>query len=223
MAAASAQRPTHKPSAPAPPASRTPLIGEGFRFPTPGWGTQRLLRCSKGGSPAPAPASASASPPPQPHTPSPEKEKPPHGSPGEAGEAQPPRPWNLRTRRSATVAPLASRSEAAGKKAAAAAGQAQQPLARSPAAATKRGFSIALTKEEIAEDLEAIRGSRPTRRPRKRRSAVQRQVDMLCPGLSLAEVTLDSYKVKEVIGAMLKLQIGGLFRCFQLFVSSSDG
>nr|CAB3464537.1 unnamed protein product [Digitaria exilis] len=186
------------PSSPSPaPAARTRL--HDFSFPTLSWGTHRLLRCSKDGG---ASASASASPPPHPQTPSPEKEEKPqgqHGSslPGATGAApQPPRPWNLRTRRSATVAPLASRSEAAGK---AAAGLAQRPLASpsAAAAARKRGFSAALTKEEIAEDFAAIRGTRPPRRPKKRPRAVQRQLDMLYPGSSLADVNLDSYKIDE--------------------------
>nr|TKW26034.1 hypothetical protein SEVIR_3G159500v2 [Setaria viridis] len=180
------------PASPSPspaPAARTRL--HGFSFPTLSWGTHRLLRCSKDG----ASASASASPPLHPQTPSPEKEKPQgrQGSPGAAtGAPQPPRPWNLRTRRSATVAPLASRSDGAGKAAA------EQPLASPPAVARKRGFSAALTKEEIAEDFAAIRGTRPPRRPKKRPRAVQRQLDMLYPGLSLADVNLDSYKVEEV-------------------------
>ncbi|CAN6350278.1 unnamed protein product [Urochloa humidicola] len=175
---------------PAPAAARTRL--HDFSFPTLSWGTHRLLRCSKDGASASASA---ASPPPHPLTPSPGKEKPqglPQSSPGAAAASQPPRPWNLRARRSATVTPLASRSEAAGK--AAAAGQA---LASPPAVPMKRGFSAALTKEEIAEDFAAIRGTRPPRRPKKRPRAVQRQVDMLYPGLSLADVNLDSYKIEE--------------------------
>ncbi|RLN31194.1 formin-like protein 18 [Panicum miliaceum] len=174
-------------SSPSPaPAARTRL--HDFSFPTLSWGTHRLLRCSKDG--------ASASPPPHPQTPSPGKEKPQgqQGSPGATGASQPPRPWNLRTRRSATVAPLASRSEGAWK---AAAGQAHQSLASPPAVPTKRGFSASLTKEEIAEDFAAIRGTRPPRRPKKRPRAVQRQLDMLYPGLSLADVNLESYKIEE--------------------------
>ncbi|CAN6345957.1 unnamed protein product [Urochloa humidicola] len=170
------------PPPPAPAAPRTRL--HDFSFPTLSWGTHRLLRCSKDG----------ASPPPHPQTPSPGKEKPqglPQASPVPAGAPQPPRPWNLRARRSATVAPLASRSDAAGK---AAAGQ---PLASPPAVPRKRGFSASLTKEEIAEDFAAIRGTRPPRRPKKRPRNVQRQVDMLYPGSSLGDVNLDSYKIEE--------------------------
>ncbi|CAL4909437.1 unnamed protein product [Urochloa decumbens] len=182
------------PASPSPPAAATRTRLHDFSFPTLSWGTHRLLRCSKDGASASASA---ASPPPHPLTPSPGKEKPqgiPQASPGAAGAPQPPRPWNLRARRSATVAPLASRSESAGKAAAAAAGQ---PLASPPAVPRKRGFSAALTKEEIAEDFAAIRGTRPPRRPKKRPRAVQRQIDMLYPGLSLADVNLDSYKIEE--------------------------
>ncbi|TVU20361.1 hypothetical protein EJB05_36568, partial [Eragrostis curvula] len=186
-------RPAAKPApaspspSPAPP-SRTRL--HGFTFPTLSWGTHRLLRCSKDGG---ASGTASASPPPHPQTPSPHKTQ----GGGAGGASQPPqRPWNLRARRSATVAPTAARSEQGTGKAAA--WQAPQPLA-SPLAAEpkKRGFSVALTKEEIAEDFLAIRGARPPRRPKKRPRVVQRQLDMLYPGLSLADVTLDSYKIEE--------------------------
>ncbi|KAJ1263959.1 hypothetical protein BS78_09G226700 [Paspalum vaginatum] len=197
MAGASDHHATAKPappaaSAPSPspspaPAARTRL--HGFSFPTLSWGSHRLLRCAKDG----ASASASASPPPHPQTPSPEKEKP-RGQQQAQAAAQARPPWNLRTRRSATFAPLATGSDGAGKAPAAAGGQ---PLASPPPATAKRGFSAALTKEEIAEDFAAIRGTRPPRRPKKRPRAVQRQLDLLYPGLSLADVNLDSYKIEE--------------------------
>ncbi|CAN6332182.1 unnamed protein product [Urochloa humidicola] len=172
-------------TAPAPPAASSPSPPPAaaaprtrlhdFSFPTLSWGTHRLLRCSKDGASASASA---ASPPTHPQTPSPGKEKPqglPQASPVPAGAPQPPRPWNLRARRSATLAPLAS----------------------PPAVPRKRGFSASLTKEEIAEDFAAIRGTRPPRRPKKRPRAVQRQVDLLYPGFTLADVNLDSYKIEE--------------------------
>ncbi|CAN6354460.1 unnamed protein product [Urochloa humidicola] len=190
-------------TAPAPPASASPSPSPAlaaprtrlhdFSFPTLSWGTHRLLRCSKDGASSSASA---ASPPPHPQTPSPGKEKPqglPQASPVPAGAPQPPRPWNLRARRSATVAPFASRSDAAGK----AAATAGQPLALPTVVPRKRGFSASLTKEEIAEDFAAIRGTRPPRRPKKRPRAVQRQVDLLYPGFTLADVNLDSYKIEE--------------------------
>ncbi|KAF0926286.1 hypothetical protein E2562_022107 [Oryza meyeriana var. granulata] len=199
MAAAASDQHHHHPapksSPPASP-STAPLTGStrtrlhSFSFPTTfSWGTHRLLRCSKNGGSA----SGFASPPKQPDTPSPGKEKGQETSTAAAGASQPSRPWNLRTRRSATVAPNASRSEAAGK---AAAGQALHRRPPSPAGA-KRGFSIALTKEEIVADFIAIRGTGPPRRPKKRPRAVQRKLDQFFPGLSLAEVNLDSYKIEE--------------------------
>ncbi|KAL5202491.1 hypothetical protein ABZP36_013443 [Zizania latifolia] len=190
MAAASDHHTAAKSSPPSSPSAagstRTPL--HGFSFPALRWGTHRLLRCSKNGGSA----HASTLPPKQPHTPSPEKKN--AQEPSAAGASLLPRPWNLRARRSATTAPNASRSEGAGK---AAAGQALHPPAPSPVAAKKRGFSIALTKEEIAADFIAIRGTGPPRRPKKRPRAVQRELDALYPGLSLADVNLDSYKVEE--------------------------
>nr|CAB3477984.1 unnamed protein product [Digitaria exilis] len=186
--------PSSSSMAPAPPpssSSRTRL--HDFSFPTLSWGTHRLLRCSRNGS-------ASSPPPSGPDTPSPDKEKPhrPESGGGGAGgslqrrrSAQ--RPWNLRTRRSATAAPeRQARPDGVAEEAV--------PAERAPAPtaeAKKRGFSIALSKEEIAEDFAAIRGSRPPRRPKKRPRVVQRQLDLLYPGLCLADVTPGSYKIEE--------------------------
>ncbi|KAG8086344.1 hypothetical protein GUJ93_ZPchr0010g8805 [Zizania palustris] len=166
------------PSLPSAAAStRTPL--HGFSFPS--WGTHRFLRCSRNEGSAPS----SASPPKQPHEPSTEKEKSQETS--ASGASLPQRPWNLRSRRSATTAPNAARWEGTGK---AAEGQALHP----PVAAKKRGFSVALTKEEITADFIAIRGTGLPRRPKKRSRGAQRDVDAVSPGLSLADVNLDSYK-----------------------------
>ncbi|KAK3165117.1 hypothetical protein QOZ80_1AG0029110 [Eleusine coracana subsp. coracana] len=176
------------PPAPAPmPLSRTRL--HGFSFPTLSWGTHRLLRCTKSGTTsAPLPAG--------PDTPSPsEKPHRPEGGGGGGASLQrqraAQRPWNLRTRRSATAAPpRPERSDDADEEAA----------ERAPAPAAegkKRGFSIALSKQEIAEDFAAIRGTRPPRRPKKRPRAVQRQLELLYPGLCLADVTPGSYKIEE--------------------------
>ncbi|XBI28504.1 uncharacterized protein LOC119276721 [Triticum dicoccoides] len=157
-----------------------------FSFPTLSWGTHRLLRCSKD--------PASAPPPPPPHTPSPDKEKARRSTDGGAGggspQRPPQRPWNLRTRRSATAAPGAVGPEAAADAAA------EHAPAR-PAQTKKRGFSIVLSKEEIAQDFAFFRGTRPPRRPKKRSRPVQRQLDLLCPGLSLEDLTPDSYKIEE--------------------------
>lgn len=58
-------------------------------------------------------------------------------------------------------------------------------------------FSISLTREEIDEDIYAMAGSKASRRPKKRVKAVQKQLDTLFPGLWLASITPDSYKVCE--------------------------
>lgn len=58
-------------------------------------------------------------------------------------------------------------------------------------------FSIALSREEIDEDIYAMTGSKATRKPKKRVKTVQKQLDTLFPGLWLASITPDLYKVCE--------------------------
>ncbi|XP_020581062.1 uncharacterized protein LOC110025117 [Phalaenopsis equestris] len=88
-------------------------------------------------------------------------------------------PWNLRSKR-------ASRNEA------------------SPVSGTERmireehrKFSVSLTREEIDEDVFALTGSRPRRRPKKRARIVQRQLDAIFPGLWLSEISPELYRVPE--------------------------
>ncbi|KAE9597443.1 hypothetical protein Lalb_Chr16g0386591 [Lupinus albus] len=61
----------------------------------------------------------------------------------------------------------------------------------------KNKFWIALSKEEIEEDIFVMTGSRPNRRPKKRPKNVQKQIDSVFPGLWLVGVTADTYKVEE--------------------------
>ncbi|KAL8555814.1 hypothetical protein ACS0TY_003575 [Phlomoides rotata] len=61
----------------------------------------------------------------------------------------------------------------------------------------KLSISISLTKEEIEEDIFALTGSKPARRPKKRAKNIQKQVDNCFPGLWLVSITADSYKVSE--------------------------
>ncbi|KAI4315223.1 hypothetical protein L6164_028057 [Bauhinia variegata] len=61
----------------------------------------------------------------------------------------------------------------------------------------KRKFWIALSREEIEEDIFAMTGSRPARRPKKRPKIVQKQVDSVFPGLWLVGVTADAYRVAD--------------------------
>ncbi|KAI7987212.1 hypothetical protein LOK49_LG13G01510 [Camellia lanceoleosa] len=93
----------------------------------------------------------------------------------------------------------------------------------------KRKFWIALSREEIEEDVYAMTGSRPARRPKKRPKTVQKQVDVreidllllllvlmfdrlfvfclmfdwssqnVFPGLYLAGVSADYYRVHEAL------------------------
>ncbi|XP_010551248.1 PREDICTED: uncharacterized protein LOC104821917 [Tarenaya hassleriana] len=60
-------------------------------------------------------------------------------------------------------------------------------------------FSVPLKRKEIEEDFMEVMGHRLPRRPKKRPRTVQKQLDFLCPGLYLTEVTLDTYKVPEPV------------------------
>ncbi|KDP39908.1 hypothetical protein JCGZ_03439 [Jatropha curcas] len=61
----------------------------------------------------------------------------------------------------------------------------------------KRKFWIALSREEIEEDIFALTGSRPARRPKKRPKNVQKALDNVFPGLWLVGTTADSYRVAD--------------------------
>jgi hypothetical protein len=61
----------------------------------------------------------------------------------------------------------------------------------------KHKFSISLSREEIEEDIFALTGSKPSRRPKKRARAIQKQLDNVFPGLWLGVITEDSYKVSD--------------------------
>ncbi|CAK9149374.1 unnamed protein product [Ilex paraguariensis] len=61
----------------------------------------------------------------------------------------------------------------------------------------KQKFSISLSREEIEEDIFILTGSKPARRPKKRARNAQKAVDNVLPGMWLASVTPDSYKVEN--------------------------
>ncbi|CAN0908430.1 hypothetical protein LINGRAHAP2_LOCUS25281 [Linum grandiflorum] len=61
----------------------------------------------------------------------------------------------------------------------------------------KRKIWIALSKDEIEEDIFSMTGSRPSRRPRKRAKNVQKLLDNIFPGLWLVGNTVDSYRIAE--------------------------
>ncbi|CAN1195536.1 hypothetical protein LINPERHAP2_LOCUS43147 [Linum perenne] len=118
-------------------------------------------------------------------------------------EAEEPRPWKLRPRRG--LASCSGSSEL---------GKQPRDLAQPPtksnrpsrgsaeaggdcgflARKEKRKFWIALSKEEIEEDVYSLTGSRLSRRPQKRPKNVQKSVDNVFPGLWLVGSTVDSYR-----------------------------
>ncbi|CAN6905506.1 unnamed protein product [Brassica oleracea] len=61
----------------------------------------------------------------------------------------------------------------------------------------KPRLSISLSKLEIDEDIYSLTGSKPSRRPKKRAKNVQKQLDVLFPGLWMGNVSADAYKVSE--------------------------
>ncbi|KAG0491402.1 hypothetical protein HPP92_004800 [Vanilla planifolia] len=112
------------------------------------------------------------------------------------------RPWNLRTRRvpiygdsCSSPSPPATQVPAAAERS----GQTRNFRLRSEAF-DKRDWpkiSIPLTREEIEEDVYAVTGLRPRRRPKKRPRILQRQLDLLLPGSWLSSISPDSYRVPE--------------------------
>ncbi|CAM8995572.1 unnamed protein product [Rhodiola kirilowii] len=56
---------------------------------------------------------------------------------------------------------------------------------------------ISLSKEEIEEDIFILTGSRPARRPKRRPKTVQKQLDMVFPGLTLLGATADTFKIPD--------------------------
>ncbi|PKI33600.1 uncharacterized protein LOC116212549 [Punica granatum] len=121
------------------------------------------------------------------------------------------RPWNLRTRRAACKAPFGGPD--GGK-----AGATPSPQRSEGGNSNGNGFMLktglrsgvekkreerakffpTLKRKEVEDDFMMMTGHRPPRKPKKRPRAVQKQLDMLVPGLWLTEVTVDSYKVPEI-------------------------
>ncbi|KAK2981618.1 hypothetical protein RJ640_012900 [Escallonia rubra] len=63
----------------------------------------------------------------------------------------------------------------------------------------KTKFWISLSREEIEEDVYALTGSKPGRRPRKRPKNVQKLLDNVFPGLYLGGLTADSYRYIDAL------------------------
>lgn len=99
-------------------------------------------------------------------------------------------PWKLRTRRRPNprvAAPSANGSPPPERR----------PSRARAEALDRARFSVTLTSDEIEEDIYSVTGARPRRRPRRRPRPVQKQVDMLFPGLWLSEITAESYRVPD--------------------------
>ncbi|MBA0554530.1 hypothetical protein Golob_013627, partial [Gossypium lobatum] len=112
------------------------------------------------------------------------------------------RPWNLRPRKvvmetSAAVVTSAAEktSETVGPKSMRLRGFAENGGVAEKK--EKRKFWIALSKEEIEEDIFVITGSRPARRPKKRPKNIQKQLDNVFPGLWLVGTTADAYRIAD--------------------------
>ncbi|OEL20428.1 hypothetical protein BAE44_0018553 [Dichanthelium oligosanthes] len=134
---------------------------------------------STGSEPEPELRAPPPPPPPPPSAPAQQQQQPPQADPAT-------RPWNLRER--SRRRPAAARSWAASP---------SPPPPPSRRRRKRAPFSVALTAEEVEEDIYALTGARPRRRPRKRPRAVQRQLDSLFPGLWLTEITADAYRVPD--------------------------
>ncbi|KAK8965684.1 hypothetical protein KSP40_PGU015337 [Platanthera guangdongensis] len=109
-------------------------------------------------------------------------------------------PWKLRTRRiPANKDPRASVSPPPPSAASEKNNQAKSTRRRSESLEKNDWpkISIPLTRKEIENDIFAITGSRPSRRPKKRPRILQRQLDLLHPGSWLPSISSDAYRVPK--------------------------
>nr|AKP45158.1 hypothetical protein [Zea mays] len=132
--------------------------------------------------PLPPPPPPPPPPKPQPRPPGPEPAAPlPQPTPSQPEEAAAARPWNLRDRKCrrptarGAAAAAAAALDASHARDAAGAGAEK---ARLPVPLERAPFAVALTTEEVEDDVYALTGARPRRRPRKRPRVVQRQLDV---------------------------------------------
>ncbi|XP_043716402.1 uncharacterized protein LOC122664587 [Telopea speciosissima] len=132
--------------------------------------------------------------------------------PAEGGEVEEsaPKPWNLRPRRAVYKAPVDNGGASKNGDSLDDLPPMQQPEnlpkslrlrgfaeAQNVEKKEKRQFSISLSREEIEEDIFSLTGSKPSRRPKKRARNIQKQLDNAFPGLWLAGITADSYRVSD--------------------------
>ncbi|KAI4303270.1 hypothetical protein MLD38_038920 [Melastoma candidum] len=118
------------------------------------------------------------------------------------------KPWNLRPRRGPMATAAAAAAAAVGARNGEHEGGAGNRSRRNgdggehkkeekEEGKKKRRLWIALTKEEIEEDVFIMTGCRPSRRPKKRNRTEQKQLDCVFPGLWLVGTTADVYRVAE--------------------------
>ncbi|TYG91229.1 hypothetical protein ES288_A12G245500v1 [Gossypium darwinii] len=86
------------------------------------------------------------------------------------------RPWNLRPRKMVMVETSAAAATTKRK---------------------RRKFRIAISKDEIEEDIFALTGARPARRPKKRPKNIEKQLDNVFPGLWLVGLTPEAYRIVD--------------------------
>ncbi|KAG2669213.1 hypothetical protein I3843_14G023700 [Carya illinoinensis] len=123
----------------------------------------------------------------------------------------PPKPWNLRPKK---PSPKTLHGDGVGVALRAGGAPAQETKTQHPVRASARArkgtnskvsetiprLCIALSKEEIEEDIFMLTGSKPARRPKKRAKTVQKQLDSVFPGLWLTSITPESYNVSVAPG-----------------------
>ncbi|XP_020587399.1 uncharacterized protein LOC110029418 isoform X1 [Phalaenopsis equestris] len=126
-----------------------------------------------------------------------EQDNAPSTAAEEAAAAPLARPWNLKKRRAACQALLEN-----GRNKYNCSSPSNPPLGTSVmrnSAVGENGrrkkFSISLSRAEIEEDFLVFKGTKPSRRPKKRPKVIQRQLDDLFPGVWLSEINANMYKV----------------------------
>ncbi|XWS62024.1 hypothetical protein CRYUN_Cryun07bG0175200 [Craigia yunnanensis] len=112
------------------------------------------------------------------------------------------RPWNLRPRKVVVETSTAVASAVMEKMSETAPPKSMRlrGLAENGGVGEKKEnkkFWIALSREEIEEDIFVMTGSRPSRRPKKRPKNIQKQLDNVFPGLWLVGTTADAYRVSD--------------------------
>lgn len=118
----------------------------------------------------------------------------------EEEEAAAKRPWNLRPRKSEAAVTVTVEKQPEIAAVAAPKSMRLRGIAENGGGAAekeKRRFWIALSKDEINEDIYAMTESMPNRRPRKRPRNIQKQLDSIFPGLWLVGASADDLRIAD--------------------------